>query len=110
MKQIFERITTNSMSGHTHIPGIFTSEPDHYPPDDVDHSFNYGNEEKIIINPGSVGQPRDENPKSSYAILDSDTCTVDFCRVEYDIDAVCEKIYSVPELSNWLGDRLRKGK
>ena len=110
MKQIFERITTHSMSGHTHIPGIFTSEPDHYPPDDVDHSFNYANEEKIIINPGSVGQPRDENPKSSYAILDSDTCTVDFYRVEYDIDAVCEKIYAVPELSNWLGDRLRKGK
>lgn len=110
MKQVFDRITTHSMAGHTHIPGIFTSEPDFYPPEDVENSFKYANEEHIIINPGSVGQPRDGDHKSSYAILDCDTCTVDFFRIEYDIDAVCEKIYAVPELSDWLGDRLREGK
>ena len=110
MKQIFERITTHSMCGHTHIPGIFTSEPDFYPPEDVENSFKYANEEQIIINPGSVGQPRDEDHRSSYAILDCDTRTVDFFRIEYDIDAVCEKIYAVPELSDWLGDRLREGR
>ena len=109
MKQIFERIEIHSMSGHTHLPGIFTSEPDFYPPEDVDGTFNYENEEQIIINPGSVGQPRDKDCRSSYAILDSDTCTVDFYRIEYDIESVCEKIYAVPDLSNWLGDRLREG-
>ena len=109
MKQIFERIEKHSMSGHTHLPGIFTSEPDFYPPEDVDGTFNYANEEQIIINPGSVGQPRDKDCRSSYAVLDSDMCTVDFYRIEYDIESVCEKIYAVSDLSNWLGDRLREG-
>ena len=81
-----------------------------YPPDDVEGSFNFENEEHIIINPGSVGQPRDLDPRSSYAILDDETTTVDFFRLEYDIESVCEKIYAIPELSNWLGDRLREGR
>lgn len=110
MKQIFDRIPKHSMSGHTHVPGIFTNEPDFYPPDDIDDTFDYSNEEKIIINPGSVGQPRDLDPRSSYSILDDEVCTVDFIRLEYDIETVCEKIYAIPDLSNWLGDRLREGR
>ena len=98
------------MSGHTHIPGIFTDEPDFYPPDDVDGTFKFENENHIIINPGSVGQPRDLDPRLSYAILDDKTNTVNFFRLEYDIETVREKIYAIPELSNWLGDRLREGR
>ena len=110
MKQIFDRIPKHSMSGHTHVPGIFTAEPDFYPPDDFDDSFDYSNEEHIIINPGSVGQPRDLDPRSSYAILDETTKTVNFFRLAYDIDTVCQKIHAIPELSNWLGDRLHEGR
>ena len=110
MKQIFDRIPKHSMSGHTHVPGIFTSEPDFYPPDDIDDTFNYENEEHIIINPGSVGQPRDLDPRSSYAILDDEATKVDFIRLDYDIEAVRDKIYAIPDLSNWLGDRLREGR
>ena len=110
MKQIFERIPKHSMSGHTHVPGIFTSEPEFYPPDEFDFSFSYENEDKIIINPGSVGQPRDLDPKLSYAILDDEACTVDFFRLDYDIESVREKIYAIPDLSNWLGDRLFEGR
>jgi predicted phosphodiesterase len=110
MKQIFDRIPVHSMSGHTHVPGIFTSEPDFYPPEDIDDTFNYGNEEHIIINPGSVGQPRDLDPRSSYAILDDEAKKVDFIRLDYDIEAVRDKIYAIPDLSNWLGDRLREGR
>ena len=110
MKQIFDRIPKHSMSGHTHVPGIFTSEPDFYPPDDIEDTFNYENEEHIIINPGSVGQPRDHDPRSSYAILDEEAQRVDFIRLDYDIEAVRDKIYAIPDLSNWLGDRLREGR
>jgi len=110
MKQIFERIPKHSMSGHTHVPGIFTDEPDFYPPDDIDDSFNFENEQHIIINPGSVGQPRNLDPRSSYAILDDEAHTVDFFRLDYDIETVREKIYAIPDLSNWLGDRLREGR
>jgi len=110
MKQIFDRIPTHCMSGHTHVPGIFTDEPDFYPPDDVEGSFKFENENHIIINPGSVGQPRDLDPRLSYAILDDETQCVDFFRLGYDIETVREKIYAIPELSNWLGDRLREGR
>jgi diadenosine tetraphosphatase ApaH/serine/threonine PP2A family protein phosphatase len=110
MKQIFDRIPKHSMSGHTHVPGIFTDEPDFYPPDELNGSFNFADEEHIIINPGSVGQPRDLDPRLSYAILDDEVCTVDFFRIDYDIDTVCEKIHAIPDLSNWLGDRLREGR
>jgi len=110
MKQIFDRIPKHSMSGHTHVPGIFTNEPDFYPPEDVDGSFNYENEEHIIINPGSVGQPRDLDPRSSYAILDDELHTVDFIRLEYDTNAVRDKIHAITDLSNWLGDRLLEGR
>jgi predicted phosphodiesterase len=110
MKQIFDRIPKHSMSGHTHVPGIFTDEPDFYPPDDVEGSFKFENEEHIIINPGSVGQPRDLDPRLSYAILDEEKQCVDFFRLEYDIETVRDKIYAIPELSNWLGDRLREGR
>ncbi len=111
MKQIFDRIPKYSMSGHTHVPGIFTDEPDFYPPEDLDNfTFEYADNDHFIINPGSVGQPRDLDPRSSYAILDDEPKTVEFFRLDYDIEAVREKIHAIPELSNWLGDRLLEGR
>jgi len=65
-------------------------------------------EPRLIANPGSVGQPRDLDPRSSYCILADDH--VEFFRLEYDIDAVVQKIHDIPELSDWLGERLREGR
>lgn len=42
----------------------------------------------VVLNPGSVGQPRDGDPRAAYAVLDLDGPTVDAGRVPYDIDAV----------------------
>ena len=93
------------------MPGIFTDEPDFYRPDELDDSsFNYNQDDHFIINPGSVGQPRDLDPRSSYAILDDEASMVEFFRLDYDIEAVREKIHAIPELSNWLGDRLLEGR
>lgn len=108
MQQIFERVEKYCLVGHTHVPGIFTNEPDFYPPDDLGGVYKLNNGEKAIINPGSVGQPRDLDPRSSYAIVSDDQ--VEFFRLEYDIDAVVEKIQRVPQLSDWLGERLREGR
>jgi len=110
MQQIFERIDRHCLVGHTHVPGVFTDEPDFYPPDDLDNVYRFNDEERVIINPGSVGQPRDLDPRASYAILDDEAGSVEFFRLEYDVDAVAEKIYAIPELSDWLGDRLREGR
>jgi diadenosine tetraphosphatase ApaH/serine/threonine PP2A family protein phosphatase len=109
MQQIFERIEKYCMVGHTHVPGVFTDEPDFYPPGDVEGKYTLSsNGEKIIVNPGSVGQPRDLDPRASYAILDESG--IEFFRIEYDIDAVVTKIKAITELSDWLGERLREGR
>ena len=68
----------------------------------------------MIFNPGSVGQPRDGDPRASYAILDiseaEDKATLEFIREPYDIEAVAAKIIAEPELADWLGERLREGR
>jgi predicted phosphodiesterase len=110
MQQIFERIDKYCLVGHTHVPGVFTDEPDFYPPDDLEGVYRLNGKEKAIINPGSVGQPRDLDPRASYAILNEDDKTVTFYRLEYDAEAVARKIYAIPELSDWLGDRLLEGR
>ena len=63
----------------------------------------------IMVNAGSVGQPRDENNKASYALFDNETKTVQIRRLEYDIDAAANKIREVglPEI---LAARLYQGK
>jgi diadenosine tetraphosphatase ApaH/serine/threonine PP2A family protein phosphatase len=110
MQQIFERVEKYCLVGHTHVPGVFTDEPDFYPPDDLDGVYRLNDEEKAIINPGSIGQPRDLDPRSSYAILDDEQKQIEFFRLAYDIEAVVEKIKAVPELTDWLGERLREGR
>ena len=108
MTQIFDRVEHKCFVGHTHITGVFTDEPDFYPPPDLDNSYTFNDHEKCIVNPGSVGQPRDRDPRASYAIMNDDT--VDFFRLDYDIDAVVEKVHKIPELHEFLGLRLLEGR
>ena len=76
------------MVGHTHIPTLFAldeaaTEPDLYlvgHGDIVDLKFG-----RSIVNPGSVGQPRDGDPRAAYALLDSESMVWEFHRVAYDI-------------------------
>jgi len=113
MKQIFDAVPTFCLVGHTHVPGVFTDDCEFYGAEELDGgrwSLNTADVNKAIINPGSVGQPRDLDPRASYAILDEAARTVDFFRLEYNIESVVEKIYAIPELTNWLGDRLREGR
>jgi diadenosine tetraphosphatase ApaH/serine/threonine PP2A family protein phosphatase len=62
-----------------------------------------------IVNPGSVGQPRDGNPKSSYGILDLERGVMEIHRVDYDIEAVQAKIRSAG-LPEGFGARLTLGR
>ena len=110
MQQVFERVERFCFIGHTHVPGVFTDEPDFYPPDDLNGAYQLNENEKAIINPGSIGQPRDLDPRASYAILDDEKEEVSFFRLPYDVETVIEKIKAVPELTDWLGERLREGR
>jgi len=108
MMQIFDRFDRRCFVGHTHICGVFTEEPDFYPPDDLDGVYIFNDVEKCIVNPGSVGQPRDNDTRASYVILHNDR--VEFIRVEYDVHAVVDKIMAIPQLSDFLGQRLLEGR
>ena len=75
--------------GHTHVPGIIAMEEDGSVSVLQPKTFNYGaafsERAKFIINVGSVGQPRDKNPKSCYVIIDTNEKELSFLRVSYDI-------------------------
>jgi len=60
---------TGFASGHTHMQGVWVFDP------------------KVYCNPGSVGQPRDGDPRAAFAVWADGQPTL--CRVSYDIDATC---------------------
>jgi diadenosine tetraphosphatase ApaH/serine/threonine PP2A family protein phosphatase len=107
MDALFGRIERYCFAGHTHIPGVFTMEREFLTPEDVSFEFRLGNG-PVMVNVGSVGQPRDNDPRACYSIIDDDV--IRFRRVEYDVETTVRKIYNVPDLDNMLGDRLRTGR
>lgn len=96
--------------GHSHVPLIFDLDRDglcqlRELPGEL---FLRQEERRLIINCGGVGQPRDGDPRASYAILDSDPGTIHHYRVEYDIPAVQQKM-AMMGLPPRLADRLSHG-
>lgn len=77
--------------GHTHVPATF-----------------HTGDGKVMINPGSVGQPRDGDPRAAYALLDDAAGSVDFRRVEYDIGETQRRMRD-RKLPEMLADRLSFG-
>ena len=88
--------------GHSHNPIIFGEETYRIPEDGEELQLGGG---KHIVNDGSVGQPRDGDPRSRYVIYDSSRRTVAYRAVEYDIERAREKILEAG-LPRALGDRL----
>ena len=110
MEKIFALVEKYAFQGHTHVPGVFTEDFRFFSPEEVDHVFEF-TDEKAMINVGSVGQPRDGDPRSCYVILqDEPVPQVRFRRVDYPREETIQKIYDIPELDNFLGDRLRDGR
>lgn len=104
---VFERFDKLCFVGHTHVPGVFLEGPDFFSPDELDGKFEI-TDEKAIINVGSVGQPRDRDPRASFAILTDSH--VEFVRVPYDFEATIQKVLSIGALDDFLGTRLRDGR
>jgi len=101
--------TKGCLIGHTHVPSIFIEREAKSPqlllPGSGDRWKPTG---KFILNPGSVGQPRDRNSKASYVIYDQDDDIWEFRRVAYDIDGVIERVQA-KGLPARLGKRLKQG-
>lgn len=86
--------TPYCLVGHTHVPVIFAENgrhacqsimPDYSQPTPLDAT-------RRIINPGSVGQPRDADPRAAYAFLDTETLVWEYKRVDYPISRTQEKM------------------
>ncbi|WP_440006890.1 metallophosphoesterase family protein [Halomicrococcus sp. SG-WS-1] len=105
--------------GHPDDPDHYTY-PEEFAPDLLDdedvlvmgHTHVQHHEvydEGIVMNPGSVGQPRDGDPRAAYAVLDLDDGSVDERRVEYDVEAVQREVREVG-LPEKIGSRLERGR
>jgi len=133
----FERLEEHHRAcvvGHTHVPGVFLDDPYFDPPSELPEPnfYTITEEEKAIINIGSVGQPRDRDVRACFVVVhekgeevpypeDADTsdidpdedgyvATVEFVRVEYDIQKAVQKALDTPELDDFLGLRLLEGR
>jgi len=107
MERVFSLIEHVCFVGHTHVAGAWTEDLNYYSPETLDYVYPI-DERKVIINVGSVGQPRDFDNRACYAIFDGET--IRWVRVPYDYEKTIEKIHSIDMLDNSLGDRLREGR
>ena len=107
MEKLFSLVEQHCFQGHTHVPGVFTEGLRFFSPEEIGCEYQFG-EEKTMTNVGSVGQPRDGDPRACYVVLEDELFR--FRRVEYPLDKTVNKIYETPELDNFLGDRLREGR
>jgi len=85
----FEHFDTRfCLVGHTHVPIIYRDNPNQGCETVIpsyDDPLALG-EDRLIINPGSVGQPRDGDPRASYAVLDPDELTLEYRRISYPVE------------------------
>lgn len=109
LRGVFESFTGVCFAGHTHQPGVF------YPNlrfqglgGEQEVTLELPEDEQYFINVGSVGQPRDRDPRACYALLTPETLT--WRRVEYDIRNVQERILDTPDLPDILAKRLSLGR
>ena len=103
--------------GHTHLPGIFSRQSNSDPvtvfvpqtttPSPQNTILNA--RASHLINPGSIGQPRDGDPRAAYAIFNHDTNEVVFMRVTYPVKSAQEKIRAAGLPEN-LARRLAQGR
>jgi diadenosine tetraphosphatase ApaH/serine/threonine PP2A family protein phosphatase len=109
MERLFQLVGRYCFQGHTHIPGIFTESFQFLAPDEVDLEYSLG-EGKLLVNVGSVGQPRDGDNRACYVVLEDGlaedcrenqkpdrppflrTPKITYRRLPYDFETTIQKI------------------
>ena len=95
--------------GHTHLPLIFCQAPNGNVRTIVGHDFDPDEESSYLINVGSVGQPRDNDPRASFVIYDVGEMSISYHRVEYDFKITQAKMCKA-DMPSMLIDRLEVGR
>ncbi len=127
MERLFQLVEQYCFQGHTHVPGVFTEGYQFFAPEEIGNEYTLG-DGKVMVNVGSVGQPRDGDPRACYVILDDGLAAgqdpagdpanavrvgpprLEYRRLSYDLETTIKKIYDIPDLEPFLGDRLRQGR
>ncbi|MFQ5864799.1 MAG: metallophosphoesterase family protein [bacterium] len=94
--------------GHSHVPLIIAEDDKGEYQVINENPLKLKRNNRYIINVGSVGQPRDLNPRAAFAIFDTKEATYELFRVEYDMTETQRKIRD-SGLPEFLADRLEKG-
>lgn len=94
--------------GHSHRPGVWSQGAGGYRFLPGPQAVSLDRDHRFIVNVGSVGQPRDRDPRAAYAVWDTEAFSVTVHRVPYDLAAAQAKIYRAG-LPRILGERLALG-
>ena len=104
--------------GHTHVQGGFVYRKGyvesirpkyHHPTEEETFDLPLQMDAKYLINPGSIGQPRDGDWRAAFALFDSDAKVVQFYRIPYPVELAQHRIIAA-ELPEYLAVRLRTGR
>jgi predicted phosphodiesterase len=101
--------------GHSHFPAVFANDINGNPVNPPTYEFDEftavrcDSHQRFLINPGSVGQPRDGDSRASFLIWDQERGRLEFYRVEYPVEVTQAKMWEV-RLPPYLIDRLSQGR
>jgi predicted phosphodiesterase len=104
----WDRLADVTFIGHSHLCKAFALSRDEVY-EVVAQRFEIRAGLKYIISVGSVGQPRDYDPRASYCLYDEQNRIFEFKRVSYDVEEAARKIYATPKLERNFGNRLFLG-
>jgi predicted phosphodiesterase len=108
LQRAFQLVEKVLFIGHTHIPGVFTAEPLGFQSaKELNGYFHYKRGAKVMVNVGSVGQPKDGDPRACY--LEIQKNEMFWQRVEYNVQAVVDKVKANSRLAPAHGARLLRG-
>lgn len=97
-------------TGHTHLPCAITDTYEVVNSSE-DYVFGARDEGRAIINVGSVGQPRDKDPRACYVVVheEGSDLRIEWRRVAYAVEDTVARVFAQPRLDDRLGERLRHG-
>ena len=107
MIAIFAHVDHLCFVGHSHVPGVWTEDMVFRSPDEVEFEHRVEGK-KTIVNVGSVGQPRDGDPRACYVLFEG--MTVRFRKLPYPVEKTVQRIHGIPAIDPSLGERLKKGR
>jgi len=101
--------TRHCLVGHTHVPLVYHQNGTRVEPAQPDDGATLDlDEQRTILNPGSVGQPRDGDPRACAMLLDTEQMSLEWRRIEYPVEPV-QKLMAKAGLPERLISRLRYG-